>query len=216
MDDSESRPVLGSRELVNDDPPNVESLELQGPMTCRGPLALATAVLQINCGTLALVFCIISLQLPAVALEEFCANAGESAVSFQRASAPAVMMRKLKCTCCSDEEAQELPHHYSRCTSLMMQASSENLALTLLFVQVACAEFEGSNLQTSSISISVGNSCKRESKASFGCTCSSRNHEECDCAGTAYQAVADSWPIALILLGATGNRIRFALQAMCK
>lgn len=112
MDDSrESRPVLGSRELVNDGPPNVKFQELQGPMTSRGPfLALATAVLQINCGILALVFCIISLQLPTVALEEFCANAGESAVSFQRASAPAVVMRK---PCVFTDDASELRKLFS-------------------------------------------------------------------------------------------------------
>lgn len=78
-------------------------------------------------------------------------------------------------------------------------------------MQAACAEFQLSNFQPSSLSLSVGNQCKRETKVSFGCLCTTRNHEECDCTGTAYQAGADSWPIVMIVLGATGEGMRSAI-----
>ena len=51
---------------------------------------------------------------------------------------------------------------------------------------------------------SVGAACKLESKASFGCTCPTQNHADCDCTGTAYQAVVEIWPIAMTVLGAAG------------
>lgn len=155
--------------------------------------ALASAALEGNCGIVALVFAILHRDLPTSALEVFCDGAGDSLVCTATRfciGQPDSPTREMRCLLCIEAGCSRVPLTDIRIVPAPGQA--------------ACAELEVSEAQASSLSLSVGAACKLESKASFGCTCPTQNHADCDCTGTAYQAVVEIWPIAMTVLGAAG------------
>jgi hypothetical protein len=169
-----------------------------------------TAGLLVACGIVVLVFALLNLNLPPALLDEACLKTS------------AGMVRLYVCTCILPSvDACRL----AACSKSKHRGSGA--ALNESTAQVKCADLDENDIAAinkffeevsvpdeESMANELGKVCMVAMKGVLGCQCPSGEsedeckHEDMDCASTMYGEIVNTWPIAMIVLGAAGAHLR--------